>query len=144
MRYGPWHLCVQTEAFPQKHVGLYWSAARSCPALCNPMDCSSISLLCPRDFPGKKTGVGCHLLPRGSSRPRDSTWFPVSPTLAGGFFTTEPPGKPMVLGTGWYFGERCLHGGFLASGGRGDRAREAFPRFLWPGLHRGQSSAGGN
>ena len=31
---------------------------------------------------------------RGSSRPRDGTW--VSRT-AGGFFTTEPPGKPQSL-----------------------------------------------
>ena len=29
---------------------------------------------------------------RGSSRPRD--WTEESPTMAGGFFTTEPPGKP--------------------------------------------------
>ena len=28
-------------------------------------------LLCPRGFPGKNTGVGCHALLRGSSRPRD-------------------------------------------------------------------------
>ena len=31
---------------------------------------------------------------RGSSQPRDQTPSPVSPALAGGFFTTEPPGKP--------------------------------------------------
>ena len=29
---------------------------------------------------------------RGSSQPRD--WTEESPTMAGGFFTTEPPGKP--------------------------------------------------
>ena len=27
-------------------------------------------LLCPWNFPGKNTGVGCHLLPRGSSLPK--------------------------------------------------------------------------
>ena len=27
----------------------------------------------PWDFPGKNTGVGCHFLPRASSRPRDQT-----------------------------------------------------------------------
>ena len=32
--------------------------AQLCPTLCNPMDCS----LCPRDFPGKNTGVDCHSL----------------------------------------------------------------------------------
>ena len=30
--------------------------------------------LCPWDFPGKNTGVGCHFLPKGSSQPRDLTW----------------------------------------------------------------------
>ena len=32
---------------------------------------------------------------RGSSRLRDWTGVPVSPALAGGFFTTEPPRKPI-------------------------------------------------
>ena len=45
-------------------------------------------LLCPWDFPGKNTGVGCHALVQGifltqGSNPR------VSPTLAGRFFTTQ-------------------------------------------------------
>ena len=30
-------------------------------------------LLCPWNFPGKNTGVGCHFLSRGSSWPRDQT-----------------------------------------------------------------------
>ena len=48
-------------------------------------------LLCLREFPGKNTGMGCHFLLQGI--------FPTqglkqtSPALAGGFFTTEPPGK---------------------------------------------------
>ena len=33
--------------------------AQLCSTLCDPMDCS---LLCPWDFPGKSTGVGCHFL----------------------------------------------------------------------------------
>ena len=41
--------------------------------------------LCPWDFPGKNTGVGCHFLLQGSSRPRDQRSL-VSPMLAGGFF----------------------------------------------------------
>ena len=45
-------------------------------------------LLSPWDSPGKNTGVGGHVcLP-------DPGIEPVSPALAGGFFTTEPPGKP--------------------------------------------------
>ena len=33
-----------------------------CETLCDPMDCSLSRLLCLWDFPGKKTGVGCHFL----------------------------------------------------------------------------------
>ena len=36
--------------------------AQSCPTLCNPMDYSLPGILCPWDFPGKSTGVGCHRL----------------------------------------------------------------------------------
>ena len=46
---------------------------QSCPILCDPRDCSPLLLhpwsslsmdrfLCPWDFPGKNTGVGCHFL----------------------------------------------------------------------------------
>ena len=31
-------------------------------------------LLCPWDFPGKNTGVGCHFSSKGSSQPRNRTW----------------------------------------------------------------------
>ena len=43
-----------------------------------------IRLLCPRDFPGKNTGVSCHflLLP-------DLGIESMSPALAGRFFTSE-------------------------------------------------------
>ena len=34
--------------------------AQLCLTLCDPTD--SARLLCPWDFPGKKTGVGCHFL----------------------------------------------------------------------------------
>ena len=33
---------------------------KSCPTLCHPME--PTRLLCPWDFPGKNTGVGCHFL----------------------------------------------------------------------------------
>ena len=33
-----------------------------CPTLCDSMDSSPTRLLCPRDSPGKSTGVGCHCL----------------------------------------------------------------------------------
>ena len=37
-----------------------------CPTLTTPVDCMwPARLLCPGDFPGKHTGVGCHSLPQG-------------------------------------------------------------------------------
>ena len=39
--------------------------ALSCPTLCNPMDCSPASLLCPWNFPGKNTGMGSCALFQG-------------------------------------------------------------------------------
>ena len=41
--------------------------------LCDPMDCSTARLLCPWDFPGKNTGVGCHFLLQGIFPTRDWT-----------------------------------------------------------------------
>ena len=38
----------------------------------------------------KNTGVGCHFLPNPGIKL-------ASPTLAGGFFTTAPPGKPKLF-----------------------------------------------
>ena len=38
---------------------------KSCPTLCDPLDCSPARLLCPWDFPGKNTGMGCHFLLQG-------------------------------------------------------------------------------
>ena len=51
----------------------------------------SARLFCPWDFPGKNTGVGCHF-PLS-----DPGIEPTSPALAGWFFTTEPPRKPIGL-----------------------------------------------
>ena len=36
--------------------------AQSCLTLYHPMDCSPTRLLCPWNFPGKNTGLGCHAL----------------------------------------------------------------------------------
>ena len=49
-------------------------------------------LLCPWDFPGKNTCSGLPF-PSPGDLP-DPGITPASPALAGGFFTTEPPGKP--------------------------------------------------
>ena len=53
-------------------------------------------VLCPWNFPGKNTGVGCHFLLQGNL-PNPGI-KPLSPALTGGFFTTEPPGKPKHRG----------------------------------------------
>ena len=46
---------------------------------------------------GKNTGVGCLSSSRWPFWPRDQTSpSPVSPALAGVFFTTEPPWKPIL------------------------------------------------
>ena len=55
-----------------------------------PHGLSPTRLLCSQDFPGKNTGADCHFLLQGSSQPRDQAHVScISPTLAGGFFTTE-------------------------------------------------------
>ena len=47
------------------------------------------------DFPGKTDGGGCHFSPPGDlPEPGIEPESPVLPALAGGFFTTELPGKP--------------------------------------------------
>ena len=48
-------------------------------------------LLCPGDSPGKNTGVGCHFLLQGIFLTQELN--PTSSALAGGYFTTAPPGK---------------------------------------------------
>ena len=57
--------------------------------LCDPVD--PTRLFCPWDSPGKITGE--LLCPPPGDLPNPET-EPTSPALAGGFFTTEPPGKP--------------------------------------------------
>ena len=48
--------------------------------------------LCPRNSPGRNTGVDSISFSRGASWPRD--WTHLS-CIAGGFFATEPSGKPI-------------------------------------------------
>ena len=63
-----------------------------------PYGLQSTRLLCPWDFPGKKTGVGCHALLQGIFLTQGSNpWSLASPALAGGFFTTSAkPRKPLI------------------------------------------------
>ena len=73
------------------------SVAQLYPTLCDPMDCSP---------PGSSVHgiVLARILEwvaisssRGSSWPRDQSASPAALALAGGLFTTEPPGKPIPL-----------------------------------------------
>ena len=52
------------------------------------------SLLCPQNFLGKNTRMGCRFLFQGIFPTQGSNPHrPVSPVLAGRFFTIEPPGR---------------------------------------------------
>ena len=70
---------------------------KSCPTLCDPLDCSLPSVHGIR-FPIQEYWSG---LPFPSSGDFPDPWIepmsPASPALIGGFFFTEPPGKPMNM-----------------------------------------------
>ena len=59
------------------------------------MDCSSPGSSVHEIFPGKNIRAGCHFLLQGNLA--NSGIEPMSSALAGGFFTTEPPGKPSMI-----------------------------------------------
>ena len=64
------------------------SVVQLCPTLCDPMNpMEPARLLCPWDFPGKNTRVGCHFLLQGIFTTRTEPASPESPELVGGFFT---------------------------------------------------------
>ena len=66
-----------------------------CLTLLQPHGLQPAKPLFPWYFPGKNPGVGCHLLLQEIlPNPRME---PVSPELAGRFFTTEPPRKPLYV-----------------------------------------------
>ena len=71
----------------------YVLGAQSCPALCDPMDCScqaplSMAFLRQEYWSGLPFS-----LPGGLPDPAIK---PPSPALAGGFFITTPPGNPII------------------------------------------------
>ena len=68
---------------------------QSCPTLYNFMDCSH--LLHQWDFPGKNQSGQPFPSPGDFPNPGIKPKSPAAPTLAGTFFTTEPPGKPGVI-----------------------------------------------
>ena len=70
---------------------------QSCPTLCDPMDYSP-PVSCVHGILQARI-LQWVALPssRGSSWPRDQTRVSSSSCIVGGFFTTEPPGKPLCL-----------------------------------------------
>ena len=64
-----------------------------CLTLCDPLDCSPPGTSVHGVLQARILEWAALPSFRGSSRPRDRT---PSPALAGGFFTTEPPGKPQL------------------------------------------------
>ena len=67
-----------------------YSVVQSCLSLLQPHGLWSARLLCPWNFLGKNTGVGCHALLQGIFLTQGSnTHFFVPPALVGGFFTNS-------------------------------------------------------
>ena len=63
---------VPGRAIGSSSVSTAHVCAQSCPTLCYPMDCIPERLLCPWDFPGQNTGVGCYFLLYGIFLTQDS------------------------------------------------------------------------
>ena len=62
---------------------------QSRPALCESMDYSPPGSSVHGIYPGKNTGVGCHLILQGIFWTQESSLHLLSPALAGRFFTTS-------------------------------------------------------
>ena len=67
----------------------------SCPGLCEPMDYSPPGSSVPGIFQARILKWVAIPFSRGSSPPRDPTRVSYISCTADGFFTTEPPGKPI-------------------------------------------------
>ena len=80
---------------------------RQHPALGDPMDCS---LLCPGDFPGKNTGVGCHFLLQEESPPRNRTHVSyIGRQILYHWATWEAPGLGGSLPKAWRWMKETLY-----------------------------------
>ena len=76
-------------------VSCYCLVVKSCPTLLQPHGLQHTRLLCPWDFPGKNTGVGCHFLLQGIflTQGLNLGLLHVS-CIAGGFFDRQATGNP--------------------------------------------------
>ena len=101
-----WKLLSHVWLFVTPYVHLYnlCSAAKSRPNLCDPMDCSPPDSSVYGIFPGKNTGVGCHILLQGIFLTQESNlcclhcrWFS----------TTVPPGTPIIVWSSLELNNKC-------------------------------------
>ena len=69
-------------------------SVRSCLTLCGPMDCSPPGSSLPGIFPARILVWAIISFSRASSQPRDRTCVS---SIAGGFFTAEPPGTTPII-----------------------------------------------
>ena len=68
-----------------------------CSVVSDPTNCKPTQLLCPWGYPSRNTRVGSHSLLQGDlPDPGIEPTSPVASVLAGGFFTSEPSGKPSL------------------------------------------------
>ena len=98
-KHKPWVGSSQAHSFCllTSVAALSCMCAQLCLTLCNPMDCSLPGSSLHGLFQARILEWAAISSPRGSFQLRDRTWSPVSPALAGGFFTTLPSGKPTYL-----------------------------------------------
>ena len=73
----------------------YCLMTKTCLTLFQPHGLQPTRLLCPWDFPGKNTRVSGLPFPSPGDLPNPGIKLK-SPALAGRFFTTKPPGKPIL------------------------------------------------
>ena len=89
----------RSPAWPVCRMGWRWGSsclcvcAQSYPTVGNSVDCSPQGSSVHGILQARMLEWVTMPSSRGSSRPRDQTPSPVSPALAGSFFTTEPPGS---------------------------------------------------
>lgn len=85
-------LLISLQCLPNACLCALAKSLQSCLSLRDSMDHSSAASFCPWGSPGRNTGVGCAFL-QGSSDSGTNSESLGSPALAGGHFTTRPPGK---------------------------------------------------
>ena len=82
---------ARSAVHPDWWLILIMLVAQSCPTFCDPMDCIPPGSTVHGILQARTLEWFAISFSRGSSQP-------VSPVLAGGFFTTEPLGKPRIVG----------------------------------------------